>query len=194
MILITVRILYLWHLAIFAADRSVKETAQCFSPVWNSNISQFSHPITLISPLWPTFHSPGVAGALKEQAVALLTHISRELFILPRSGTILICVELQSTQTLGLTFLSLKARPTVKRGWERQRIKHGTAAAFDLPFPPFSLFQRTSEESSSWCRSWGPINLPPAGTRRWMARGLFIFILVWCDSKKVFFGVLFHAG
>lgn len=59
-------------------------------------ISLLLHPITLILPLWPTF--PLLAFPRRFRSKLLHSHShaypSRELFILPRSETSLICVEL----------------------------------------------------------------------------------------------------
>lgn len=189
--------LLLWLLNNWRTSWINKRSILCYLPVCILKCPLYEPHYPNVAAL-THFYTTCILQALKEQAVALLlTHI-------PLKRIIYIGQVWDQSNLCGTTeYTNLRSDISLAEGtagrehsWERQRIKHGAATAFDLPFPPFSLFQRTSEESSSWCRSWGPINLTPTGAPRWIARGLFIFIVVWCDSKKIktFFGVLFHAG
>lgn len=125
----------------------------------------------------------------------LHTYLSRELFILPRSGTSLIwwSYRVHKPQVWDLFCWN---QENCERCGARQN-KTWCCNGLWSSVPSFSLFQRTSVELSSWCQSRGPISLPPTDTPGQMASRLFISIFILYESKKTethFLWSLFHAG
>lgn len=117
----------------------------------------FLHPINLILPLWPTFCTPCISpGVLKEQAVApLLTHIplKRIIYIGQVWDQSNLCGTIEYTNLRSDISLA-EGKANCECCWERQRIKHGAAASFDHPFPPFLSFKGPvrSRPADAWAK------------------------------------------
>ncbi len=77
-----------------------------------------------------------------------------------------------------------KGEANCERCWERQRIKHGAATAFDLSFPPFHFFKGPVRSRLADARAEAPFLSHQQAPQDGWASGLFIFIFVGCESQK----------
>lgn len=106
----------------------------------------------------------------------LHAYLSRELFILPRSGTSLIwwSYKVHKPQVWDL---SRWRQESCEHCRERQRIKHGVAMAFDLSSPPFLIFKGPVWSCPADSRAGAPcLCHQQAPQDRWPADYLFLFL------------------
>lgn len=121
----------------------------------------------------------------------LHTYLSRELFILPRSGTSLIWWSYRVHKPQVWDLFCWR-QENCERCGARQRIKHGVAMAFDLPFPPFLFFKGPVWSCPADARAGAPFLChQQAPWDRWPADYLFLFLFYMRARKPrhTFFGV-----
>lgn len=126
---------------------SIKRCILCYFP----KMPLLLHPNTLILPLRPTFPLLFVPQELKAVAPPPHTPPKRIIHIAQVWDQSNLCGTTEYTNLRSDISLA-KGMANCERCWERQRIKHGAATAFDLSFPPFLFFKGPvrSRPSDAW--------------------------------------------